>query len=181
MRMGTKVVFGALLIVVPLLHLAVAFVLWELPVTHRARRKLFVALEVLGAWSALDVTLVSVVMSFLQVGRFATFIVGDKCDALGPVLRIPAVTELLDGDDKCIDVKVDFLGGLWWMVGVALLAIATTEFVKYKARPTARGHDTSPTSSSPTQSLSPAPSEAFDAGRTGADSDADPLLINSFS
>merc|ERR1711998_806574 len=39
------VVFVALLIVVPFFHLVVAFLLWELSVTQRVRRKLFVALE----------------------------------------------------------------------------------------------------------------------------------------
>ena len=45
------------------------------------------ACEVLYAWSALDVFVVSLIVSVLQIRQFAAFIIGDKCDAINPLLE----------------------------------------------------------------------------------------------
>ena len=52
--------------------------LLRVPLQQKAQQKLCVVSDIFGAWSGLDVTVLSLILNFLQVGRFAQFITGHK-------------------------------------------------------------------------------------------------------
>ena len=87
----------------PLALLLVILVLWFWPMTIKAQRRTFVLLEVLNAWSALDVFCVAIAAALLEIQQFASFIVGDSCDGINEILS-KYLDPYLDGDDKCFDV-----------------------------------------------------------------------------
>ena len=88
----------------------------------------------LGAWSGLDLTVLCIGTAFLQIGKFATFVVGHTCDTLIPLLETPKVDKLLDHEDYCLNVACTFLPGMWWLVAAAALTFGVTQFVAIKAR-----------------------------------------------
>jgi hypothetical protein len=51
----------------------------------------------------LDVFVVSIVASLLEIQQFAEFIVGDSCDEINKFLK-EYMDDQLEGDDKCFDV-----------------------------------------------------------------------------
>ena len=53
---------------------------------------------------------------------------------LTPILTTPKVSELLHGEDVCLNVKCSFLDGMWWLAGSVVLSMALTQFVAFKAR-----------------------------------------------
>lgn len=91
-------------IVAPLLQAFATLWLWSVPMSLPIRRRVTAIVQVLSAWSALDVLLISIVIGFLQISLFSQFIVGHKCDVLAPILHLPQVDALTHGDDKCLDV-----------------------------------------------------------------------------
>ena len=81
-----------IVVVLPQLHFVVLFALWftvdvGLGTLGTAPRKLRTVAEILYAWSALDVFVLSLIISILQIRQFAAFIIGDKCDAINPLLE----------------------------------------------------------------------------------------------
>ena len=90
-------------LVVPLAQLLILLLLWLAPLTLRRQKQWFVAAEVLNAWSALDVFIVSIIAALLQIRQFAQFIVGGRCDAIDALLR-KYLPNALDGDPVCFDV-----------------------------------------------------------------------------
>ena len=74
------------------------------------------------------------IIAFAQVGDFAEFIVGDKCDALEPVLKLPQMDALLDGNDVCLDVKATMVGALYWLLALSVCVVITTHYIAAKLR-----------------------------------------------
>ena len=68
---------------------ALLIILWSVPLSNKTQRHLFVAAQVMNAWSALDVFEVSIMAGVLEIERFAQIIVGTKCDGLETLLREP--------------------------------------------------------------------------------------------
>lgn len=87
----------------PLAFLVALLLLWITPLTLRLQKFCVVMTEVLNAWNALDVFVVSIVAALMEIQQFASFIVGDSCDLVNEVLKENMDSEL-EGDDKCFDV-----------------------------------------------------------------------------
>ena len=68
--------------------------------------------EILNAWSCLDVFVVSIIAAVLEIGQFAHFIVGDKCDFINPFIK-KYFSETLDGHDTCFEVEAYLQSGCW--------------------------------------------------------------------
>lgn len=64
-----QVVFFAFACFIPAMHLALLMVLWVAPMSLKEHRHFFVASEVLGAWSSLDVFTVSIVVRSSKQAR----------------------------------------------------------------------------------------------------------------
>ena len=87
----------------PFMCMGAMLILWMVKLTVKQQVLLFVFAEIANAWSAIEVFVISIGCSILQISQFAAFIIGDKCDAINSVLE-EYFDEKLDGDDVCFDV-----------------------------------------------------------------------------
>lgn len=109
---------------VPFAHLVVLFVLWVFPMVPATQRRWFHVAEVLNAWSALEVFVVSVIAALLEIRQFAQFIIGSRCDEINVILA-KYLNKELDGDDRCFDVQAYLQNGCWVLFGACLFSIVT--------------------------------------------------------
>eukprot|EP00730_Choanoeca_flexa_P002675 TRINITY_DN11127_c0_g1_i3.p1 TRINITY_DN11127_c0_g1~~TRINITY_DN11127_c0_g1_i3.p1 ORF type:complete len:977 (+),score=222.83 TRINITY_DN11127_c0_g1_i3:236-2932(+) len=110
---------------VPLIQQLVLLVLWLTPLTAKAQRRLYIAAEILFAWSGLEVYLLSIVMALLQLQPLTHFIIGHKCDTINALLR-PFLSRELDGDSVCFDVTTDINNGTFILVGCCVVNMLAT-------------------------------------------------------
>ena len=119
--------------VMPMLHVLGCLVLWRAKLTPRQRFYWLVFTEVTFAWAAGDVFVFSVLASLWQIERFALFVVGDKCDALTPILA-RHFSDFLDGDARCFDLKTELGYGIWVFAFSCVLFNVMGRFVIRKAK-----------------------------------------------
>lgn len=130
----TFILFG---MIVPLMHMISLAVLWIAPLSLRTQHKLFVTTEILNAWSALEVFVVSVVCALLELPTFAQFIIGGKCDIPNDIIydmdhATPPVN-IGHGEDLCFDVKANLESGCWVLFGAMLIGILVIQLVTRSA------------------------------------------------
>eukprot|EP00658_Telonema_sp_P-2_P048444 TRINITY_DN3685_c0_g1_i2.p1 TRINITY_DN3685_c0_g1~~TRINITY_DN3685_c0_g1_i2.p1 ORF type:complete len:449 (+),score=146.18 TRINITY_DN3685_c0_g1_i2:46-1347(+) len=126
----TFLLFG---MIIPLMHLLSLAVLWLMPLTLHRQHILFVTTEVLNAWSALEVFVVSIIVALLELPTFAQFIIGDMCDIPNHMIKVmdhwdPPVN-IGHGEDKCFDVKANLESGCWVLFGAFALAILIIQLI----------------------------------------------------
>jgi len=110
----------------PLLCLAI----WTLPTSPRRLRSLLVACEVLYAWSCLDVFVVILAASLLELDQVAKFSIGKECDAINQVLaQYPRLGGLLPGEPSCFGVAPTLDAGYWLMLAGVIISILAGGFV----------------------------------------------------
>eukprot|EP00727_Mastigamoeba_balamuthi_P005558 m51a1_g1621 putative 7-dehydrocholesterol reductase (1557) ;mRNA; r:231026-240684 len=123
-----EVSFFATAVAVPVVHLVVLLFLWLVPLSLVAQRATFVVAEVLNAWCAIEVYIISIIAALLEIRQFAAFMVGGRCELVNPVLAqlldIP-----LEGNDICFEVKAEVLPGSWVLLGACVLYITATAIV----------------------------------------------------
>jgi hypothetical protein len=119
-------------VVSPIAVTLVAAFLWLVPLQRSTQRTMLAVGEILNAWSALEVFVVAVLASLLQVQQFAAFIVGDTCEGINKVLK-NNFDEQLDGDDKCLDVIAELTGYFWYMLAAALMLMLVSLMTFYYA------------------------------------------------
>ncbi len=103
-------------LVMPFACLLTITVLFYIPMTLRGQQIVFMLAEIANAWSAIEVFLLSVLASMLELSQFAAFMVGDHCD----FLKTKFFFDLFQ-NDTCFSVesKVNF-GVIYLCTGVAL-------------------------------------------------------------
>ena len=106
-------------VVSPLVMICIAAFLWLDLLQRSMQRTVLVVVEIMNAWSALEVFVVTVLSALLQVQQFAAFIVGDVCDGINKVLE-KNFDEQLEGDNKCLEVVAELAGYFWYMLVAAL-------------------------------------------------------------
>lgn len=113
-------------ITMPLLNLGSLLVLWLTPLTLRMQHKLFVVVEIFNAWSSLDVFVLAIVASLLELHQFAQFIIGDRCDGINKILQahFPHMSEPV-----CFDVNANLLHGCWVLFVAAVVTLAASVVV----------------------------------------------------
>jgi len=112
-------VFG---IGVPLVFFAFLSGVFLTPFSLSTFRGVVVLAEVLNAWAALDVLVVSGVASVLEIRRFAQFMLGDGCDGMNAILR-ETMDEPLEGNDTCFDVIASMKTESWMSYSAAFLLL----------------------------------------------------------
>ena len=95
--------------VFPLLQITLLFGLYFARVDLRSLKILFYVCEIAGAWASLDVFIVSIVASVMQIDQFSHFLEGPLCDPIKATLRV----------DDCFVVGTTILQGSWIMLGTA--------------------------------------------------------------
>eukprot|EP00759_Apiculatamorpha_spiralis_P003507 PhF_6_TR11673/c0_g1_i1/m.18889 len=114
-----QVTFFLFSCVVPVVHLVLMIVLWITPMRQAAQQKLYLACEVLLAWSAVDVFVIAIIAALLEIEQFVGFIIGDNCDAINQVLK-EYMSDVFP-DSRCFDVKATLLGGCWMLFGAMIV------------------------------------------------------------
>lgn len=59
--------------------------LWTVPLTLPQHRSAMFVMEVVSAWSSVEVFLVAVVVALLEIGQVSKFMVDDACNGLEQV------------------------------------------------------------------------------------------------
>jgi hypothetical protein len=115
--MALKIIFLSVSFCLPLLHLGMLFVLWLVPMSLRAARYLLFVAEVVSAWAALDVFVVSLLVALFEIRQFAQFIIGDHCDQINVLLKQYFAGAFPAGETPtCFDVHTVLLDTTWVLV-----------------------------------------------------------------
>lgn len=57
-------------------------VLWLVPMTERVQWGTLVVAEIFNAWQGIDVFVLAILASILEISKFAQFMIGDMCDGI---------------------------------------------------------------------------------------------------
>ena len=121
----TQAMFISVGLLLPVLLCVLLLFLWATPLTLRQQKRLFYVAEIAAAWSAMEVFIVSIVGSLLEISQFAQFMVGAACDPFNLVLLL-----VLGPDDpKCFDSKVDLQAGCAILFAAAVLSNIGSQLV----------------------------------------------------
>jgi hypothetical protein len=92
------------------------------PLTVKGLKRCLYFLELVCAWSALEVFLVSIIVALGEVGQISGFLVGGNCRSIDPFIKntlIP-LQFLPPGQTKCFDVKATLLPGMYLLLLTSL-------------------------------------------------------------
>eukprot|EP01117_Protostelium_nocturnum_P011002 TRINITY_DN3992_c0_g2_i1.p1 TRINITY_DN3992_c0_g2~~TRINITY_DN3992_c0_g2_i1.p1 ORF type:complete len:982 (-),score=368.11 TRINITY_DN3992_c0_g2_i1:214-3159(-) len=117
-----QITFFFFAFIIPMAYLVSLSVLWFFPLTKKMQSKLIVFTEVTHAWSALEVFVVSVVASLLQLEQFSQFMLGGKCDIINKVLESYA-SGILGDYPLCFGVIATLRSGCWLLFSSCLIYV----------------------------------------------------------
>jgi len=93
-------------VVTPFACLGLLVFLLVCPMTLPYQRFVLTVGEIANAWSAVEVFVISIVASLLEISTFASFIIGDKCDLINKILKEYFVSALDNASDAtCFTVR----------------------------------------------------------------------------
>jgi len=113
---------------IPLTLLLFLLFLWLVPLSRKYQRKIYIITEILNAWSAIDVFVISIIAALLEISQFAQFIIGDRCDLINQILG-DYFSGPLNGVDKCFDVVTKLDAGCWLLFGGCISYIISSIIV----------------------------------------------------
>jgi hypothetical protein len=102
----------------PLVQCIFLFALWIIPMRLRDQKIVFDFTEMVASWAALDVFIISIIASCVEIDQFAQFLVGDRCDPIEKLVK-----------EKCFGINTEFLPGCWIDVAAATLLLFTGQIV----------------------------------------------------
>ena len=129
---GTAVLWVTFLLfalVFPVLYLIMSTVLYVVPLTLFEQRKMHVAVEVLHAWGALEVFVLSIVAALLELKQFAGFIVGGRCTVIDQYIQKYLSQALPEGDMVCFTVVTKLLSGTFVLVAASVAMILVGQYI----------------------------------------------------
>lgn len=85
----------------PIASIVTVNCLFHINMTLKNQNRVFVFAEICNAWSAIEVFLLSVLASMLELSQFAAFMVGDHCD----FLKGRFMKDLFNEEDTCFSVQ----------------------------------------------------------------------------
>jgi hypothetical protein len=121
----TQVIYFLTVFVLPISTLLNIMFLWFVPLPRRIQKFLYSMAEILNAWSCLDVFVLSIIAAILQISQFTEFIVGDKCDAINPIVK-KYFSDILDGHNTCFEVKAYLESGCWILFAATIIFYVVT-------------------------------------------------------
>ncbi|KOO24711.1 hypothetical protein Ctob_005435 [Chrysochromulina tobinii] len=115
--------YAILCLVLPLLWIVLALIIWLVPMRPDTLRSMLVFAETVYAWASLDVMLVVIAISLLEIDQVAKFILGSECDSLNEMLEhYDSIGSLLPGEASCFGVQTTLNDGFW----VCVLAVVAS-------------------------------------------------------
>jgi hypothetical protein len=120
--------------------------LWVTPLSNRMQRIGLVAAQVMNAWNALDVFVVSICAGVLEIRQLALFIIGTKCDALDAMVeQFPPIVARVPGAEKngvhCFDVKSELKEGFFVLLAAVLVSTVVGHLVLHRCSVALAGED----------------------------------------
>ena len=115
----TQFIYFFTILAIPIAFLVILIILWFVPMSRRAQKFLYSIAEILNAWSCIDVFVIALLASVLQIAQFAEFMVGDKCDSIDPIIH-NYFSKTLNGHDSCFEVQTYLLEGSWLFFAAAI-------------------------------------------------------------
>ena len=94
-------------LVMPLVCLMSLFVLFVIPMKMKQQQRVFVLLEITNAWSAIEVFVIAIVASLIEITPFSESMIGRHCGLLDQILSgwSGGDTESSEGLNHCLGVK----------------------------------------------------------------------------
>jgi len=131
MGIGGKSIWGFYMLlnfVIPVFHLLILLVLWLVPLSLSKQRDLLITVEVFQSWGTLEVFVLSLLVSVLEITQFTDFMIGNRCDTLNKIL----VLFLAEGkvDPKCFTVITNMLDGFWILFACCLIYVVGAQVVE---------------------------------------------------
>ena len=120
-----QVVYFLTVLALPLALLLFAGILWFVPMKRKTQKILYKIVEILNAWSCIEVFVLAIISSSIQVDLFTKFIVGDKCNTVNPLLK-KYFSKILDGHDTCLEIITKLHEGCWIFVAAAVSFVFTS-------------------------------------------------------
>jgi len=132
-------IFVLCVMVVPILQIFTLTLLWILPTTHGMQRLLLHANEVLASWQYLEVYMLAIVVTIIQMPQLSVFMVGDDCDGILNILAKLVEGGILEFEPehdvtKCFQISVGFRIGSLFLLIASILLFLNTSFVLHMAR-----------------------------------------------
>ena len=106
--------------VFPLVLLGLTMMLLFFPFVLREAKVFFYTVELVSAWAALDVFVVALISSVLQINQFSHFLEGPLCDPIKDVLRV----------SECFGVETKLLKGTWLIVAASCFLWCFVQFAQ---------------------------------------------------
>ncbi|KAH3764216.1 Paraquat-inducible protein A [Pelomyxa schiedti] len=121
---AVQLMFVLTSIVAPAALLLSLAVLWFIPMKEPTQKRWYTLCEVLNAWSALEVFVVSIIAAILEIEQFAQFIVEEPCAGVNMILN-----NRIGEGATCFDVQAKLLMGCWLLFGASVVYIVTAIIV----------------------------------------------------
>jgi len=104
--------------------------LWGVPMHVRHQRHMFVAAQVMNAWSALDVFVVSILASVLEISLFIQIqIIGPTCHGLNPIIEKLPFASKIPGSPTCYNVVSELQHGFIVLLLATIICTVTGQIV----------------------------------------------------
>ena len=107
-----ELVFVVTVIVFPIIHLIALSVLWGAPIKRKYQRSLYVFVEIMNAWASIEVFVVTLLVSLLEIEQFAGFMVEDTCKAINPIIET-YLSGVLEDSSSCFSVIATLESGVF--------------------------------------------------------------------
>ena len=104
---------------IPIVFIFILILLWFMPLPRKTQNILYNIAEILNAWSCIDVFVIALIAGVVQIGQFAKFLVGDKCDFIDPILK-QYFSNILGVHNSCFDVQTYLSEGSWLFFTAAI-------------------------------------------------------------
>lgn len=114
--------------VIPIMHLLSLLLLWLVPLKAKMQHMFYAGVEILNAWSAMDVFLVALIVALVELETFADFIASRSCATIDPILTqyLPDIT-----GGTCFTVQAKLESGVWILAAGVLLVLVVGYTVMY--------------------------------------------------
>jgi hypothetical protein len=114
-----QVAYVMFVFVIPMMHLISLIMLWLLPLSARMQHRFYAGVEILNAWSAMDVFLVALIVALVELETFAEFIATQSCAQIDVVLS----TYFPNTGGTCFTVSATLEEGVWILATAVLLVL----------------------------------------------------------
>jgi len=136
------IIFVVCALAAPVAQMLALVIMWRAPLTLKQLKGMLVCNEIIAAWQYLEVYLIAIVVSLLQIGQISGFMVGNLCDGIEDTLQGLARLAVIEAKHaKCFYVHADVEAGTYWLLIASLALNFLAQFVTRAAASAARDRE----------------------------------------